>query len=75
MENNTGKFLAGYAMEDLTPDYSVPLVGFGNSWRRMSETILSHIICQCTAMVDEKGTALKEEYDAEQNFRLLESLR
>lgn len=58
MENKTGKFLAGYGEADITPDYSVPLAGFGNSHLRMSDTVLSRFKCQCTAMMDTEGNTL-----------------
>lgn len=58
MENKTGKFLAGYAIKDITPDYPVPLAGFGQSWLRMSERTFDHLFVQCTALVDADGEAL-----------------
>ncbi len=58
MENTTGKFLAGYAIKDITPDYPVPLAGFGQSWLRMSERIFDHLFVQCAAFVDPEGEAL-----------------
>ena len=58
MENTTGKFLAGYAIKDITPDFSVPIGGFGTSWLRMSETVLDPLSLQCVAMTDEDGETL-----------------
>ena len=61
---NKGVFTAGYGRVDITPDYSVPLAGWGNSERRMSERVLDHVYAVCVAMTDGDGqTLLMYQYD------------
>ena len=64
MENKTGKFLAGYAIKDITPSFPVTIGGFGTSWLRISETVLDPLFVQCAALTDEDGeTLLLYTYD------------
>ena len=51
-------FSAGYGIRDITPDYSVPLAGFGNTQFRMSKTVLEPIHAICVAMTDAQGQTL-----------------
>lgn len=58
-ENRTsepdGIFSVGYARVVMTPDYSVPLAGYGNVRTRMSDGYLDDICATCTAITDETG--------------------
>ncbi|MBO4411395.1 MAG: hypothetical protein J5794_04340 [Lachnospiraceae bacterium] len=58
MKNLTGKFLAGYAVKDITPDGPIPIGGFGRSWMRISKQVLDPLIVQCAAMTDADGEVL-----------------
>ena len=40
---------AGYSRQNITPDYSVPLAGYGATHKRMSQNILSEIFATCIA--------------------------
>ena len=52
-------FLAGFGSADITPDWSVPLLGYGTSTDRMSDGVLSHLYSHCLAVRDKDGnTAL-----------------
>lgn len=56
METKT--LCAGYARTDMTPDYSVPLAGYGNTRQRMSQGWYSRIYATCIAITDEKDETL-----------------
>ena len=45
----------GYARADITPDFSVPLAGFGNSSTRMSQGYVNRQYATCIAITDEKN--------------------
>ena len=45
----------GYSKVDITPSYSVPLAGYGNTSTRMSNNVLDRIYTHCTAISDGKG--------------------
>ena len=49
---------AGFARVDITPPYSVPLGGYGNSFSRYSETVLDPLLVTCVAVSDGETTAL-----------------
>ena len=51
-------FLVGYGRVDITPLESVPLRGYGNTSRRMSQNILDPLYATCLAMTDQSGTTL-----------------
>jgi len=44
----------GYGRADITPDFSVPLAGFGNSSTRMSQGYVNRQYATCIAITDEK---------------------
>jgi len=43
---------AGYSRQDITPDFSVPLGGYGNSSSRMSQGWASRLYATCIALTD-----------------------
>lgn len=49
------QFLAGYSRVCITPQESVPLAGYGNTSKRMSESVSSDLCCTCVAFTDESG--------------------
>ena len=52
-------FLTGYGRVCITPQESVPLAGYGNTSRRMSQTVDSDLYCTCIAFTGTNGqTAL-----------------
>lgn len=48
----------GYARADITPDFSVPLAGFGNSSTRMSQGYVNRQYATCIAITDEKNSTV-----------------
>lgn len=40
---------AGYGRQDITPDFSVPLAGYGVTHKRMSTNVLSNLFATCIA--------------------------
>lgn len=48
----------GYGRADITPDFSVPLAGFGNSSTRMSQGYVNRQYATCIAITDEKGSTV-----------------
>lgn len=49
----------GYGRTDISPKESVPMGGYGNSAKRLSESVLNPLAATCLAFTDEKGeTAL-----------------
>ena len=49
---------AGFSRDDITPSYSVPLAGYGNTKDRMSLTVLDRIYASCVAVSDGENKAL-----------------
>ena len=49
---------AGYARVNITPSYSVPLAGYGNTSRRMSRGYLDYLYATCIAVTDEKDSTV-----------------
>ena len=49
------KFSVGYSRVCITPKESVPLAGYGNTSKRMSESVTSDLCCTCLAFTDENG--------------------
>jgi len=43
----------GFGRKDITPDFSVPLSGYGNSFSRMSQGYLNRLYATCIAITDE----------------------
>lgn len=70
-------FSVGYAKVDVTPDFSVPLNGYGNIETRMSTGFLDRIYATCIAITDERNeTVLLFSYDmASADPRFLVTLR
>jgi len=48
----------GYARVDITPTEPVPLAGYGNTDKRISNNILSHLYCTCIAFTGEDGNTV-----------------
>ena len=48
----------GFGRAVITPKTSVPLGGYGNTSKRMSETVLDDLMATCVAVTDEKGETL-----------------
>lgn len=46
------EFRVGYARENITPQYSVPLAGYGNTSSRMSQGFISYLYTTCIAITD-----------------------
>lgn len=70
-------FSVGYAKVDVTPDFSVPLNGYGNIETRMSTGFLDRIYATCVAITDERNeTVLLFAYDmASADPKFLTTLR
>lgn len=49
---------AGFGRASIIPDYSVPLLGYGNSTNRMSQGYLNPMEVNCTAIQDTQGHTL-----------------
>ena len=49
---------AGFARTDITPPYSVPMGGYGNSFSRYSEVVLDPLLATCVAVSDGETAAL-----------------
>lgn len=56
-------FQVGYARADMTPTEPVPLAGYGNTSKRMSQNILSPLITTCIAFSDGENTVLMYHND------------
>ena len=54
---------AGYAKRDITPEYSVPLGGYGSSDGRMSRANIDPLFVSCVAVSDGENTALFYQVD------------
>ncbi len=48
-------YRVGYARADITPTEPVPLMGYGNTFRRISGPVLDPLYCTCVAIGDETG--------------------
>ena len=48
----------GFGRTDITPDYSVPLAGYGNTSQRMSTDVKYRIYATCIAITEESGNTL-----------------
>lgn len=53
----------GFGMSDITPDFSVPLAGYGNTHNRMSTGELTKIYISCIAMSEGEDTVLLFSHD------------
>lgn len=49
-EGKKGDFRVGYAREKITPMDPIPLAGYGNTDRRLSEGFLDHLYVTCVAI-------------------------
>lgn len=54
---NTG-YLVGYGREKITPTQPVPLSGYGNTLRRISENVLDDPCATCVAITDREGNTV-----------------
>lgn len=48
----------GYGRRDITPEYSVPLAGYGNTRKRMSQGYVNRIYATCLAFTDTNNETL-----------------
>lgn len=55
---SAGTFRVGYARTDVTPKDSVPLAGYGNTLKRMSDGFLDYTYTTCVAIIDENDDIL-----------------
>jgi len=55
--NNNG-IRVGYGRKDITPDFSVPLAGYGNTLKRMSQGWLTRIYTTCIAITDKSDNTV-----------------
>lgn len=54
-ESTEGQFLVGYSKVDITPSYSVPLRGYGDTAKRMSTGYTDPIYATCAAITGTNG--------------------
>ena len=52
------EFLVGYSKVNITPEYSVPLRGYGNPTERMSTGYLDYLYATCAAITDTDGNTV-----------------
>ena len=52
------KLLVGYARTDITPEESVPLAGYGNTLKRMSQGVRDPLMATCMAFTDPAGKTM-----------------
>ncbi len=52
------KYRVGYARVDITPTEPVPLMGYGNTIRRVSGPVLDPLYATCVAIGDENGNTV-----------------
>lgn len=52
------QFRVGFGRRDITPDFSVPLAGYGNTRMRMSQGYVNRIYATCMALTDEKDQTI-----------------
>lgn len=50
--------LVGFGRVDITPSYSVPLAGYGQTYNRMSTGVAERIYATCVAITEESGQTL-----------------
>ena len=50
-----GQFLVGYGKVNITPEYSVPLRGYGDTHKRMSTGFVDYIYATCVAITGTNG--------------------
>ena len=50
-----GQLLVGYGRTNITPDMSVPLSGYGNTEKRMSDGFMDYLYATCFAVTDAEG--------------------
>lgn len=53
-----GGIQVGFGRADITPDYSVPLAGYGNTHNRMSTSVQTRIYVTCLALTDQYDQTL-----------------
>ena len=51
-------YRVGYARADITPSEPVPLMGYGNTFRRISGPVLDPLYATCVAISDESGNTV-----------------
>lgn len=51
-------FSVGYARIDITPEESVPLAGYGNNMKRLSQGVLDPLYATCIAITDDAGNSI-----------------
>lgn len=56
MENT--QLQVGFGRRDITPDFSVPLAGYGNTRKRMSQGYFNRIYATCLAFTDGSGSTM-----------------
>lgn len=67
-----GIYSLGYSRVNITPTYSVPLGGYGNTEERMSEGLLSYLYTTCIALTDAQGdTVLMFQNDLEGTYEVI----
>lgn len=52
------QYTVGYARKDITPTQPVPLMGYGNTFRRISGPVLDPLYCTCVAISDENNNTV-----------------
>ena len=52
------QYTVGYARADITPTEPVPLMGYGNTFRRISGPVLDPLYCTCVAIGDQNGNTV-----------------
>ncbi len=52
------QFMVGYSKVNITPDYSIPLRGYGNPLNRMSSGFIDYIYATCAAITDADGNTV-----------------
>ena len=65
----------GYGKVNITPDYSVPLSGYGNSSKRMSTGFRSYLYAICLAVSDGSNTVLLYSIDVGACYTPLVAMR
>ena len=51
-------YQVGYGRANITPEYSVPLAGYGNTSMRMSTSFQTYLYSNCVAISDGENTLL-----------------
>ena len=51
-------FSVGYARIDITPEESLPLAGYGNNMKRLSQGVLDPLYATCIAVTDDSGNSV-----------------